>query len=57
MGMKVSYYDEDYNLIVETNDFVPSVGDLIIINNIDYKVIDKKIVIENSETKFSIWVE
>lgn len=57
MGIKVSYYNEDYDLIAETNDFVPSIGDLISINDVDYKVVDRKIDIKNSETKFSIWVE
>ena len=57
MGIKVSYYNEDYDLIAETNDFVTAIGDLISINDIDYKVVDRKIDVENSETKFSIWVE
>ena len=57
MGIKVSYYNENYDLIAETNDFVPAIGDLISINDIDYKVVDRKIDVENSKTKFSIWVE
>lgn len=55
--MKISYFNEDYDLIAETTDFIPTIGEFVTIKDIDYKVVDKKIVIENSETKISVWVE
>ena len=54
--MKVKYRHNE-KLLTCTEDYIPSVGELIIIDNIIYEVIDRKIEIVALHTECNIYLK
>ena len=52
----IIYYDENKNLIASTDDYIPSISEIIKLNDCNYEVVDKKIEIKNSFTEISIFL-
>ena len=54
--MNIRYYDECEKLISSTEDYVPSVGEFITIDDIVYEVINKKIEIVALHTEIDVYL-
>ena len=54
--MTIKYYDENENLIASTDDYIPSISEIIKLNDCDYEVVDKKIKIKNSFTEINVFL-
>ena len=54
--MTIRYYDENEKLKSATEDYVPSIGEFITIDNIVYEVINKKIEIVALHTEIDVYL-
>lgn len=52
--MMIRYYDESEKLISSSEDYVPSIGESLTIDNVVYEVIDKNVEIVALHTEIDV---
>jgi hypothetical protein len=54
--MKIKYINEEGNLLSYTTDYVPQIGETVIIGNTLYKVENKNVNIVSCSTEINVYV-